>query len=175
MENASSDCYRSEVVAMAIDKSRNWWTGSEAADLGPYLAAYTQSGAAYPATTFRLVRCGCGSDRFRLVRALNITQRTCAACGQVRYICRDGKALHWQEAIEEDEPDPFCCIECGVEEANVCVGFAGYEEKPELDAVKWFYVGARCVGCGLLGCFNDGKVGAGPAITVYPQVTGESR
>jgi hypothetical protein len=54
----------------------------------------------------------------------------------------------------------FCC---GSKQANVAVGFAGYDEDPKLDAVKWFYVGLRCARCGVLCCFNDGKVGRGPA------------
>jgi hypothetical protein len=83
-------------------------------------------------------------------------------------------AEDWVEAVEEDGIERYRCIGCGGEEANVGVGFAGYPENPEVDGVKWFYVGVRCVGCGILGCFNEGKVGWGPAVDVYHKVAGAS-
>jgi hypothetical protein len=159
---------------MAIDESGEWWIGSEASDIETYLAEYTAAEEAYPATVFHPVACPCGSDRFRLVRAGSITQRTCPSCGQVRYICRDGQPIHWEEATEEETPEPYSCISCDGDVADVCLGFAGYPEAPELDAVKWFYVGVRCHQCGVLGCFNSGKVGRGPkAAAVFSQVAGE--
>ncbi len=65
--------------------------------------------------------------------------------------------------------EAYACVECGSSEANVIIGFAQYED-PSIDAVKWFYVGIRCTVCGVLGCFNDGKVGWGPAAQVYDTV-----
>ena len=50
---------------------------------------------------------------------------------------------------------------------NVGVGFAGYEGRPDLDAVKWAYVGVRCIKCGALEFVNDSKVAWGPAAEVY--------
>jgi hypothetical protein len=105
-----------------------------------------------------------------------MTQRTCAACGQVGYISRGTVVLAaWEEAIHEEQPLPFCCVWCEGDEANLCVGFAGYLEAPHLPptAVKWFHVGIRCCACGILSGFNDGKVGrSGPE--VYAEVTGEA-
>jgi hypothetical protein len=95
----------------------------------------------------------------------------------VGYISRGKFPLEaWQEATHEETPEPFCCVGCEGDRANVCVGFAGYPEAPHLPAgpVKWFYVGIRCCACGLLGSFNDGKVGRYPAEEVYPEVTGEA-
>src|SRR5437764_7630192 len=115
--------------AVAIDDTGEWWTGTGPDDIPVYLAELTQG--AYQATAFRQVRCECGSDRFRLVRARSVTQRTCAGCGQVGYVSR-GKVARaaWEEAIDEEEPEPFCCVGCQGGEANVCVGFGGYPEGP---------------------------------------------
>ena len=161
---------------MAIDDSREWWTGTEPSDIPVYVAEVTRSQYAYPATEFRAIRCGCGSEQFRLLRAREMTQRTCAGCGQVRYTSRGKVVLAaWREATREEKPGPFRCVGCKGRRANVCVGFAGYPEAPGLGAaVKWFYVGIRCCKCGILRVFNDGKVGRLPADEVYPEVTGEA-
>src|SRR5882762_2508549 len=65
-------------VVMAINDSGRWWTATEPSDIPIYLAEYTRFECAYPATEFRQVRCVCSSDRFRLVRAREMTERTCA-------------------------------------------------------------------------------------------------
>jgi hypothetical protein len=162
---------------MAIDDSGEWWTATEPSDIPIYLAEYTRFECAYPATEFRQVRCGCGCERFRLVRAREVTQRTCAACAQVGYISRGKVALAaWEEAIQEEKPETYCCVGCKGVEANVYVGFAGYPDQPQLPAgaVRWFYIGERCCTCGILGSFNNGKVGRSPAEEVYLEVTGEA-
>jgi hypothetical protein len=162
---------------MAIDDSGKWWTGTEPADIPVYLAELTRYKSPYPATDFRQVRCGCGSERFRLVRAREMTQRTCAECGQVAYVSRGKVVLAaWEESVHEEKPEPFRCVGCGGDEANVCVGFACYPEAPHLPpAVKWFHVGIRCCACGILSRFNDGKVGRFPPKKAYPEVTGEAK
>jgi len=154
--------------AMAIGRSGEWWVGSDLSDVSEFLAAFTQSEDAYPAREFKEVRCPCGSERYRLERAAEVTRRTCAACGSSRVILRTDE--DWEEAEVEEGKEPYECAICTCKEANVVVGFAGYDEDPELDGVKWFYVGVRCAACGLLGCFNDGKVGRGPAAEVYESV-----
>lgn len=159
---------------MAIDESGEWWTGSEASDIEVYLAEYTAMEEAYPATAFHPVACPCGLDRFQLVRAGSITQRTCPSCGQVCYICRDGNPIHWEEASKEEEAELYACVGCNGNGANVCLGFAGYPENPDIDAIKWFYVGVRCCTCGVLSCFNSGKVGRGPmGPAVFAEVAGQ--
>jgi hypothetical protein len=152
---------------VAIDDSGAWWVGSEAEDIEPYLRAYTESEGCYVVSAFRLVHCGCGSNRFRLERAGEIARRECVACGSKAFTCR--VAEDWEEAVEEEGAESYTCVECRCEEANIGIGFARYDEAPELDAIKWYYVGVRCVACGILGCFSDGKVGRGPAEEVYQQ------
>jgi hypothetical protein len=153
---------------MAVDDSGKWWVGSEPANIQEYLEAFTQSEGAYPARLFRLVRCSCGSERFKLERASEVTRRTCASCGYHKYICRE--AEDWEEAEAEEGTEPYSCVECAAREANIVVGFAVYDDNPQIDGVKWFYVGVRCAECGILGCFNDGKIGWGPAAEVEKSV-----
>jgi hypothetical protein len=167
---------------MAIDTSDEWWTGSEPADLEEYLAALTGRDGGYRATAFWPIICPCGCDRFRLVRAGSITQRTCAGCGQVRYVDRFGDGVGWGEAVGDEGSEPYACVGCGGDEGNVCLGFADYAHRPRQkrgsdvpDAVLWFFVGVRCAKCGILGTFNDGKVGRGPmGETTFREIAGET-
>jgi hypothetical protein len=101
-------------------------------------------------------------------RAFEVTRRECPACGKSKVICYT--IDDWEEAEAEEAVEPFACVVCGCDEANIVIGFAGYDENPELDAVRWIYVGVRCAACGILGSFNDGKVGWGPASKVYQSV-----
>lgn len=140
--------------------------------LEDWLRKYTAKGA-YPAVWFLPVKCGCGCDRFRLARAHGNVRRTCAACGVERHISRSGDSANWDEAVEYDgaEVEEFACYECGSKEAEVCMGFADYARHPGYkksteplpDSILWFFVGIRCSGCWLEGCYGDGKVGRGPA------------
>jgi ferredoxin-like protein FixX len=167
-------CGRYNKGFMAIDDSGEWWTGTSRYDIEHYLAASTQAEEVYAATVFHAVICSCSSNLFLLARAGDLTRRTCVHCGQVRYICRDGDLTHWEEAVRENELHSYRCIGCEGNVANISLGFAGYVENPELDAVKWFYVGVRCCECGILGCFNDGKIGRGPMnASLFSQVAGE--
>ena len=76
---------------------------------------------------------------------------------------------------DQEGEDKYFCEECMGETAHLCLGFAGYPEAPNLDAVKWFYLGARCCECGLDECFNDGKVGRGPmSEKVFREIAGQS-
>ena len=150
---------------MAIDDSCQWWVGSDPGDIEPYLRAYIESEGGYPISFFRGIRCDCGGDRFRVERASEIVRRECTACNARHVTCR--VAQDWDEAVAEEGAQVYSCVECGSDQSNVGVGFASYDEAPELDAVKWFYVGVRCVNCGILGCFGDGKVGRSSAAEVY--------
>jgi hypothetical protein len=167
---------------MVIDDSDEWWTGSEAADIPAYLRAYTSTGGGYPATAFWPVVCPCGSDRFRLVRAGSSTRRICAGCKKIRYIDRFGHGAGWSEAVADEGSEPCKCVGCGGNKVNVCLGFADYAQHPHKnhpgssapDVVLWFFVGVRCTACGILGCFNDGKVGRGPMGEVtFQEIAGD--
>ena len=126
---------------MAIDDSDEWGRLQIRGVSEPYLRAYTESEGRYPVSFFRGIRCDRGSDRFRLERAGSIVRRQYAACRSRSFTCR--AAEDWEEPAEEGS-EPYSRAECGGEQAYVGIGFAAYEEAPQLDAVKWFYVGVRC-------------------------------
>jgi hypothetical protein len=153
---------------MAITKTDDWSIGSTPEDLEQYLREFVDSEGHYPINTYRGVACPCGSIRFNVSRAGSITLRTCVSCKHTHYICRD--AEDWEEAEAEEGSERYSCAECESEEANVGVGFAGYEEKELADAVKWFFVGVRCAECGILEWFNDAKVGRTPAAEAYDSI-----
>ncbi|HVS37182.1 MAG TPA: hypothetical protein VMS17_16590 [Gemmataceae bacterium] len=117
-----------------IDERGQWWIGSTPEDIKAYLAACTNSDAAYQANAYRLIRCPCGSIRFRLERADGVARRICAICHRHKFICRS--AADWKEAVAKGDMERYACVECESAEANVAVAFAGYAENPELDAVK---------------------------------------
>ena len=50
--------------------------------------------------------------------------------------CRYGDPLGWEEAAEEETPEPYCCVGCDGDAVNVRLGFAGYPENPESNAIK---------------------------------------
>lgn len=155
---------------MAIDETGEWWIGSEPADIQSYLILYTAAAEAYPATAYRPIRCRCGTDGFRVERAGSVTRRTCASCGDVDFICRSAdRQLAWEGAAAEEAPESLPCVNCESDVVNIGLGFAGYPE-PEVDAVKWLYVGVRCAACGVLGCFNDSKVARGPSAQVCDEL-----
>jgi hypothetical protein len=145
---------------MAIDDTGKWWIGSDASDIQDYLAALTRSDNGYPSTYYKPIQCGCGSIRFRLERAGDVARRTCVKCDESKFICRESE--DWEETEAEIGIEQYACIECGTEDANLTVGFAGYDD-PKIDGIKWFFVGVRCVQCGVLSCYCDGKIGWGPA------------
>jgi len=155
-------------LSTTIEDYGAWGIGSEPADLETFLAALTQSEGGYLARTFRLVRCSCGSERFKLDRASEVTRRACATCGSTKFICRESE--DWDEAEADEGAEAYSCVACKSPEANVVVGFAGNDDCQDFEGVKWFFVGVRCAECGILGCFHDGKIGSGPAAEVYESI-----
>jgi hypothetical protein len=149
---------------VAIDTSRKWWVGSEAADVADYLAAYKAEG--YDVHEVRLCKCHCGSISFTLEadRDEGCARRTCAVCCSKHFIC--DSAEFWEEA----EPESWKCSECQGDTCNLGVGFSLYEPKKGRDAdVRWVSVGQRCTSCGTLGSFVDWKVGYGPSYGLLHQ------
>jgi hypothetical protein len=146
---------------MAIDKSGQWWVGSDADDLKEYLEAYSSN--SYPIDHFRLGCCKCGCFDFKLHASDRdgVALRTCVKCGQAHLICDS------QEFWEEAHPEQWCCTECESEICNVGVGFSLYEDHQD---IRWLYVGVRCAQCGVLGCFAGWKVGYGPSLQLMDQV-----
>jgi hypothetical protein len=146
---------------MTIDTSGKWWKGDAPEDLDEYLHAYTEDGDAI--TEFRLARCGCGSVRFQLEvdEDEGVARRTCEACGEKHFICDSEE--NWTPGLKTKK---YKCITCKSKIANIGVGFALYDGGR---AVKWLYVGYRCIQCGVLGAMVDWKVGYEPSLQLLDQ------
>ena len=138
---------------MAIDKSGKWWIGTCSEDIKDYLEAYSSDG--YGVHEFRLAKCSCGSDTFRLFadHGEGCAKRTCTSCASSQFICDSEE--YWSEAA----PEEWKCVECDSTSANVGVGFSLYKE----GEVRWLYIGERCAQCGTLGCFAGWKIAYSPS------------
>ena len=145
---------------MAVDASGEWWVGSQPEDIAEFLIGYASKG--YEVTDFRLAKCGCGSLSFRLFADDNegTAKRICTSCAAEHFVCDSGE--YWAEAEPEE-----CICSCGCSSQNVGVGFSVYEDR---EAVKWLYVGVRCIRCGILGCFAGWKIAYSPSMQLMDQV-----
>ena len=139
-----------------IDRSGQWWTGTNAVDVEEYLRSYTEDG--YPATRFEQSRCNCGGDAFRLDadRDEGCARRTCAACGLEHFICDSG------EYADDATLGPVTCP-CSGETFEIVVGFSHHDDGD----IRWISVGVRCVRCGVLGCPVEWKIDYAPSAELY--------
>jgi hypothetical protein len=55
--------------------------------------------------------------------------------------------------LAEAELEQHECL-CGKNHFEITVGVALYDQS---QAVRWLYIGCRCVACGLTGCYADWK------------------
>lgn len=103
----------------------------------------------YPAQHFADAVCVCGSRHFRLSvdDTEGVAVRHCAVCGHEHPI---GDSADYLEDAELEE----CKCPCGHGIFELTVGVALYSES---EAVRWLYLGCRCVVCGLVGCYGDWK------------------
>jgi len=140
---------------MPIDTSGKWWKGSTPEDIAEYLHAL--SADSYPSSEFRISRCQCGGVVFQLEveQDEGVAKRTCASCGNEHLIC--DSAENYEEGTKLKK---FKCV-CKATLANVGVGFSFYEESK---AIRWLWVGHRCVKCGVLGSMLEWKVGYEPSL-----------
>ncbi|GAA1902533.1 hypothetical protein [Lapillicoccus jejuensis] len=145
---------------MGIDRSHRWWTGTEAADLGEYLTAYTAAG--YPATRVvhaRCARCTGATFRLRVDDEEGCAERTCTACGDVRLMLDSGDVIEEADLGEAECP-------CGGAVFEVAVGFAFTAEQD----VRWVYVALRCTADGVLGVYADWKIDDSPGDHLLTEV-----
>ena len=146
---------------MTVNTSGKWWVGDQPEDIGNFLRAYASEG--YAVTEFRLSKCQCGSLEFALEAddEEGVARRTCASCSRQHFIGDSGE--YWDGAVAET----WTCVECQSQCANIGVGFSIYDDDPT--GVRWLYVGERCVGCGVLGCFAGWKVARSDALYLLDQ------
>jgi hypothetical protein len=134
-----------------IDKSGEWWTGTEFKDLVTYLREVTAE--SYPAGPVVQSTCECGAQVFTLEADADegCAARTCTSCGRVAFIA--DSADYWDDA----EPGEVQCP-CGQGAFELGVAFA---QRHNSD-VRWITVGVRCLVCGVLGSPVDWKIDYSP-------------
>ena len=138
---------------MAIDRTGELWTGTDAADLEEYLAAYSKDG--YPVRRTVAARCGsCGGTVFAVTvdDEEGCAVRTCSDCAD------EHPMLDSAEYVDEADLEQTECP-CGGEDFEVVAGFAFYDDSGD---VRWVYLGLRCVFDGVLGCYADWKIDYSP-------------
>ncbi len=146
---------------MSIDTSGKWWKGSTPEDVDEYLQALSSGSNAV--SDFRLSRCACGGNAFRLEVECDegIAKRTCASCGMEHLIGDSAENFEPRMRLKK-----FKCICKKSDIANVGVGFSRYERS---EGVRWLWVGHRCVRCGVLGSMVDWKIGYEPSSHLLAQ------
>ncbi len=139
-----------------LDKTGQFWTGSDFTDLAAYLSAYTAEN--YPAEKILQIKCECGSTelRIQLDDDEGCARRTCNDCGESRFVADSGE--YWDDAAPGDGQCP-----CGHEVFNLGVGYSHREDGD----IRWITVGARCVECGVLGAYVDWKIDYSPTAHLY--------
>ena len=136
---------------MALVKRGKHWFGDSASDIRGELIRY--SARNYLADHFADSACECGRREFRLL--LDDTEgaavRVCNSCGGKHPI--GDSADYLKDASLEE-----CECPCGGGVFEISAGAALYQER---DDVRWFYLGCRCLACGLVACYGDWKIGGG--------------
>ncbi len=121
--------------------------GDSQADIRESLAQY--SAEQYPIHDFADAVCTCGNKTFEL--AVDDDEgaaiRVCAACEDVHLI---GDS----ESYIDDADLEACTCLCDNVIFEITAGVALHEDSQD---VRWFYIGCRCSGCGLMGCYGDWK------------------
>jgi len=133
---------------MALTSRGQYQYGDSSEDARTYLRDYSKT-AGYLAQQFAEPTCTCGHKTFLLAldEEQGVAVRTCNAC-QARHPVGDSAEYLSEAHLEE------CACPCGAEAFELTIGVSLY---PESDAVRWVYIGARCAGCGLVGCYGDWK------------------
>ncbi len=112
------------------------------------LIAYSRANT-YVASQFADAVCSCGGREFQLEvdESAGAAVRYCAVCG-------DGHAIgDSEDYLADAEVEPCFCL-CGSPIFEITVGVALYADS---DDVRWLYLGCRCPGCGVVGCYADWK------------------
>lgn len=133
---------------MALRKKGKYFYGDAQSDIREELLDYSKANAD-PIRHFADAVCVCGGQTF--VLSLDDDEgaaiRTCVNCQREHPI---GDSEDFLESAELEE----CGCPCGADEFEITAGVALYRDS---DDVKWFYLGCRCVACGLVACYGDWK------------------
>ena len=122
--------------------------GDSHSDIRDELRRYSSQNGT-PATRFINALCPCGAETFhvRLDDDAGAAVRVCQSCGAEHAI--GDSAEYLAEAMLEE-----CECPCAGASFEMSVGVALYAGSTD---VKWLYLGLRCVHCGLVACYGDGK------------------
>jgi hypothetical protein len=133
---------------MAITKRGEHYYGDTQADLRQEAARYAELNG-YPAHQFADAVCVCGGRVFRLAvdDVEGAAVRTCTACAEAQPICDSAEYLQ-DASIEE------CACPCRGETFEITIAVSLYTGS---DDVRWLYLGARCIACGLTAVYGDWK------------------
>ncbi len=138
------------MIGMLSKRDGNWY-GENHADIRDELLRYSKNAqrTSYHAQHFADVKCLCGSSTFELALddAEGVAIRTCTVCSE-EHPMGDSDEFLEDATLEE------CQCPCGNEEFEISCGVSLYDDS---NSVKWFYIGCRCVVCGLTACYGDWK------------------
>ena len=145
---------------MALTFKKKHYYGDSAQDIEPEIARFSKM--LYPASAYRAATCPCGGNLFLLEsdEEVGVGRRTCVACHAAHYM-GDG-----EEYAESATLEGHVCL-CDADRFELRVGVALYEDSRD---VRWFYIGCRCVACGLTGVFAHWKCEGGDADALLARV-----
>lgn len=144
---------------MAYTRRGSRGFADEQSDLPEALRAYADG---YPPTRFADAACECGSHQFLFAvdDDEGAAERECVRCERAAFIA-DSADLADSANLAQ------CECTCGADVFELTLGLATYED--DADAVRWIYVGARCVACGEAGCYSDWKCDGSESAAVLLQ------
>ena len=134
-----------------IDKSREFWHGTEASDITEWLSDYIED---EKADVKPIVCHECGSRVFTMQydEDEGAAEVKCAKCHTKK------KLLDSEDYWEDAEPIAHKCPLCKGKKHEYEIAFV----RRENGDVKWVYFGHRCVKCGVLASCVDWKIDYGP-------------
>jgi hypothetical protein len=145
---------------VTIDKSQQWWRGSDADDLDELLREF--SAANYPVD--RVAHAVCSNCDAAVFDVVLDDEEGCA--GRICATCRSSiLMLDSQDTAEGADLGQAACP-CGGERFEVAVGFALRDD----DEIRWVYIALRCIADGTLGVYADWKIDCSPTAQLLEQV-----
>jgi hypothetical protein len=122
--------------------------GGSQSDIRAELQDYSKANG-YSAHHFADATCNCSGRVFRLFIDDNeeAAVRECIACKEKHPIGDSGNYLA-NATLEE------CECPCGARVFEITAAVALYANSED---VRWFYLGCRCITCGLTACYGDWK------------------
>lgn len=140
---------------MASVKKGKYWYGESIDDVKEQVRTFSK-GNGYPASKFSESICECGGKEFHLEsdEEEGVARRSCVICSKAMFMGGDGAIFACRASLEE-----HLCV-C---DSSVFQLLSGVSLYPQSNDVRWYYIGCRCSGCGLVGVFAEWKCDSGDA------------